>query len=177
MATYLCPHCESNQETFEYFEGTRLVVRCKVCGFPVEEDVVEKDHVTFQRTKLLFIDDDELLLGFFSNFATVHEFQPLIATDGPSGIALAKRERPDLILLDVMMPSVDGFEVCRRMRADPALKDTPIIILTAMEDPKLSVKGFKVGATLALRKPFEAKRMLDTIKTALALKPKPPTSS
>ncbi len=177
MAIYLCSHCGSNQETFEYFEGANLIVRCKACGYPVEEDAVEKDHVAFERTKVLFIDDDQLLLGFFSDFATVHDFQPLIAMDGPSGIALAKRERPDLILLDVMMPAVDGFEVCRQMRAEPTLKDIPIIIITAMEDPKLSVKGFKAGATLALRKPFEAKRMLDTIKTALALKPKPPTSS
>jgi CheY-like chemotaxis protein len=105
---------------------------------------VEKDRVAFHRTKLLFVVDDKLLLGFFSDLAAAHGFQPLIAAGGPSGIAMAKRERPDLILLDVMMPAVDGFEVCRQMRADPELKDTPIVIITAMEDPKLNVKGFAV---------------------------------
>jgi DNA-binding response OmpR family regulator len=69
---------------------------------------------------------------------------------------------------------MDGFEVCRRMRADPDLKGTPIIIVTAMEDPKLNVKGFQAGATLATKKPFDPKKLVDTIKTALALKAKPP---
>ena len=57
-----------------------------------------------------------------------------------------------------MMPHVDGFEVCRQMRADPDLEATPIIIITAMADPKLSVKGFKAGATLAMHKPLETQR-------------------
>jgi CheY-like chemotaxis protein len=74
-----------------------------------------------------------------------------------------------------MMPGMDGYEVCRRMRADPDLKETPIIIITAMTDPKLNVKGFQAGANLAIKKPFESKKLLDTIKTALALKIKPPT--
>ena len=174
---YFCPHCNANQQTFEHIEGAHLVVRCQICGYPVEEGVVEKDRVAFRRTKLLFVDDDKLLLGFFSDFALAHDFEPLIASDGPSGIEMAKRERPDLIVLDVVMPTMDGYEVCRQMRADPDLKDTPIIIVTAMSDPKLSVKGFKAGATLATPKTLDSKRFLDTIKTALALKPKPPTAS
>jgi DNA-binding response OmpR family regulator len=177
MTTYHCPHCKSNQETFEYFEGAHLVVRCQVCGYPVEEGVVDQGSVAFERTKLLFIDDDQLLLTFFADFAAAHDFQPLIAPDGVSGMALAKRQRPDLILLDVMMPTMDGYEVCRQMRGDPDLKDIPIIIITAMKDPKLSVKGFKAGATLAMEKTTDSRRFLDTIKTALALKPKPPTTS
>jgi DNA-binding response OmpR family regulator len=72
---------------------------------------------------------------------------------------------------------VDGFEVCRQMRADPDLQTTPIIIITAMADPKLSVKGFKAGATLATHKPLETQRVFDIITTALALKLKPPTAA
>jgi DNA-binding response OmpR family regulator len=177
MATYHCPHCNANQETFEYFEGGHLVVRCQVCGFPVEEGVVDQGRVAFRRAKLLFIDDDPLLRTFFADFARAHDFQPFIAADGASGMALAKQERPDLILLDVMMPTMDGYDVCRQMRADPAFKDVPIIIITAMKDPKLSVKGFRVGATLAMEKTTDSRRFLDTIKAALALKPKPPTAS
>jgi putative two-component system response regulator len=104
------------------------------------------------------------------------DLHPLVASDGAAGLALAKRERPDLILLDVMMPHVDSFEVCRQMRADPDLQTTPIII-TAMADPKLSVKGFKAGATLAMHKPLETQRVFDIITTALALKLKPPTAA
>jgi DNA-binding response OmpR family regulator len=173
--TYFCFHCNANQLTFEYYEGAHLKVRCQVCGYPVEEGVVQKEGVTFGRPKILCIDDDQLLLGLFTHALESYDFQVLTATDGPSGIEKAKKERPDLVVLDVMMPGMDGFEVCRRMRADPDLKGTPIIIVTAMEDPKLNVKGFQAGANLATRKPFEPKKLVDTIRTALALKAKPPT--
>ncbi len=168
--TYFCPQCDSNQPSFEYWEGERLKVRCQTCGYPVEEGVVDEGRVSFARPKVLCVDDDQLLLRLFRDTLVSHDFQALTATDGPSGIASAKQERPDLILLDVMMPGMDGFDVCRRMRADPDLKDIPIIIVTAMLDPKLNVKGFQAGATLAMRKPFDSAQLIATIKTALALK-------
>jgi DNA-binding response OmpR family regulator len=174
--TYFCSHCDANQLTFEYYEGSRLKVRCQVCGYPVEEGVVQKEGVTFGRPKILCIDDDQLLLGLFTSALENYDFQVITATDGPSGIEKAKKERPDLILVDVMMPGMDGYEVCRRMRADFDLKATPIIVITAMTDPKLNVKGFQAGANLAIKKPFDPKKLVDTIKTALALKTKPPTT-
>ena len=174
--TYFCSHCNANQQTFEYYEGNYLKVRCQVCGYPVEEGIVQKEGVTFGRPKILCIDDDQLLLGLFTSALESYDFKILTATDGPSGIEKAKKERPDLILLDVMMPGMDGYEVCRRMRADPDLKETPIIIITALTDPKLNVKGFQAGANLAIRKPFDPKKLAATIKIALALKTKPPTA-
>jgi len=134
--------------------------------------VVDKDNVVFGKPKVLCIDDDKLLLGLVKHTLEGAEFEALIAADGPLGIAMAKKERPTLILLDVMMPEMDGFEVCRRMRADPILKDIPIIIVTAMVDPKLNVKGFQAGATLAIQKPYDPRKLIATIKTALALKAK-----
>jgi DNA-binding response OmpR family regulator len=174
--TYFCPHCGENQLTFEYYEGNRLKVRCQVCGYPVEEGIVQKEGITFGRPKVLFIDDDELLLGSFETVLGYHDCQAITATNGPSGIEKAKKEHPDLILLDVMMPGMDGYEVCRRMRADPDINQIPIIIITAMTDLKLNVKGFQAGANLAIRKPFDPKKLVDTIKTALALKAKPPSA-
>jgi CheY-like chemotaxis protein len=174
-ATYFCPHCQSNQPTMESFEGRHLTVRCETCGYPVEEAIVEKDNVSYLRQKILLIDDDNLILKLFSEVLAAHEFVPITATDGPSGLDMAKREYPDLILLDIMMPGLDGYEVCQQMRADPELRETPIIIITAMQDPKLRVKAFKAGATLALQKPLDPQRLINTIKTALALKFKPPT--
>ena len=173
--TYYCPHCLANQMTFEYYEGKKLMVRCQVCGYPIDEGVVQKGEITFGRPKILCIDDDLLLLGLFTEALERQNFQVVTAADGPSGLEKAKKERPDLVLLDVMMPGMDGFEVCRRMRADPDLKDIPVIIATAMEDPKLNIKGFQAGANLATRKPFDPKKLVDTIKTALALKSKPPS--
>jgi DNA-binding response OmpR family regulator/DNA-directed RNA polymerase subunit RPC12/RpoP len=173
---YFCPHCNRNHPTFEHYEEARLVVRCQRCGFPVEEGLVEQGGVAFQRTKILVVDDDGVLLASLSSLLAAHGFQPLTATDGPSGMEVAKRERPELILLDILMPGLDGLEACRRLRTDAHLKEVPIIIMTAMEDPKLNVKAFKAGATLALQKPLEPRRLIGTVKTALALKPMAPTT-
>jgi putative two-component system response regulator len=169
-ATYYCPHCGSNQPSYEYWEQGELKARCLTCGYPISEAAIGGTSAPGARSKVLCIDDDRLLLGLFVNLLEDSEFEALVAADGPSGIALAQRERPAIILLDVMMPGIDGFEVCRQMRADPVLRETPIIILTAMVDPKLNVKGFQAGATLAMQKPFEPQKLLSTIKTALALK-------
>ena len=171
---YFCPHCSSNHPTFEHYEGARLVVRCQRCGFPVEEGIVSEGGVAFQRTKVLCIDDDIVLLAQLSDILAAHDFLPLTATDGPSGMDTAQRERPALILLDICMPGLDGFEACRRLRTLARIKDAPIIIMTAVEDPKLNVKAFKAGATLALHKPLEPQQLIGTVKTALALKPLAP---
>lgn len=172
--TIFCPYCNSTQPRYEYREGGRVKFRCQSCGCPVEAGALdtEKQAGIFDRAKILCVDDDRLLLALFSDALEAYAYQPLTAIDGPSGIELAKKERPDLIILDVMMPKMSGFEVCRKMRADPDLKDTPIIILTAMHDPNLNIKGFEAGANLAMRKPFGPKELINTIKTALALKPK-----
>jgi DNA-binding response OmpR family regulator len=156
--------------------GKERKARCRVCGYPVEEKVAEKAADAWEdssvRPKVLCIDDDQLLLSLVHDLLKDNNFEPLTATDGVSGIEIAKREQPALILLDVMLPGMDGFQVCRQMRADPTLKDTPIIIVTAMTDPKLSAKGFQAGATLATTKPYETSKLINTIKTALALKAK-----
>jgi CheY-like chemotaxis protein len=171
---FYCAHCKSNQEILEYFDDTRAFSRCRVCGYPVETEAPGAGAAASPRTKLLLIDDDKLLLRFFWDFADQHQFQPLIAADGAFGIALAKEERPDVILLDVVMPHMDGYEVCRQMRADPDLKDTPIIIVTATTDPDLTLKSLQAGATLAMEKTVDADRLLHAINTARALKRKPP---
>jgi DNA-binding response OmpR family regulator len=165
------------QPTFEFWEGERLRVRCQVCGYPIDAgtiDPVDDSTILFARRKILFIDDDKLLLTLFSNVLRDHDLRPITATDGASGIAIAKKEKPDLILLDIMMPDMDGFEVCRRIRAEPDLQGVPLIILTATADPKLNIKAFKAGADLAVSKSSDIKKLIDTIRTALALKTKPP---
>lgn len=93
----------------------------------------------------------------------------LVAKNGETALNIARKIKPDLVLLDIMMPGIDGFEVCRRLRADPALKHIPVIILTAMADPKLNAQAFKAGANLALRKPAEAATILRTLQAAVAL--------
>ncbi len=170
---YFCPHCNAQRETFDYLDDTHFFSHCRLCGYPVEKEAVALGGVTLHRRKLLFIDDDKLLLRLFADFAAEHDLEPLVAADGPSGIALAKRERPDLILLDVVMPGMDGYEVCRQIRADPAFKNVPIILITATRDPALTLKGLRAGATLAMEKTADSQRLLYTIQMALSLTQRP----
>jgi DNA-binding response OmpR family regulator len=176
MTTSLRPHCNQAEVAREYFDGTPDVVRCESCGLPTENPD-EQPATPALHAKLLFIDDDQMLLGLSRIFAEMHGFQFFSATDGLSGIALAKQERPDLIILDVMMPGIDGFEVCRRMREEPELKDIPILIFTALRDPTITAQGMKAGATLTMTKLLEPPKFLATINTLLTLRSHPPTAS
>jgi two-component system cell cycle response regulator len=87
---------------------------------------------------------------------------------------LAKAKHPDVILVDVMMPKMSGFEVCQHLRADPKFRGTPIIIITAMTDSGLKAKGLAAGANLAIPKPFNPTQIILLIKKALELKAKGP---
>ncbi len=175
--SHFCQYCQSTQPMYEYEERGRKKSRCQTCGLPLDapslvEGKLAAESSPLTRPKILLIDDDQLLLSLLTKALEDENYEPLTATTGYGGIELAKKERPDLILLDVMMPGMSGFEVCRRLRSDPSSKDTPIIIITAVHDPHLNVKGFKAGATLAMRKPFGTEELIDTIRTALALKAK-----
>jgi DNA-binding response OmpR family regulator len=94
-------------------------------------------------------------------------YEVLFATDGAAGIALAKQTPPDLILLDVIMPEMHGFEVCQQLRRIPGLQETPIILLTAIGDNSVGVGGHRAGATTIIRKPFGVEYILKTITDLL----------
>ena len=167
--TFFCPFCVSSQQKQEYEEDGVRKVRCASCGCPAETGPVETKESLFERPKVLCIDDDRLLLGLFRDTLESNGFEPLTASDGPSGIEMARQERPDVILLDVMMPKMSGFEVCRRLRADPGLAATPIIIMTAMMDPSLKEKGTEAGADLAIPKPFNPMQIVAMLDKAISL--------
>ena len=107
-----------------------------------------------QRPRILAIDDTPTNLQVL-NAALAAEFQVQIATSGAVGLDLAKQSPPDLILLDVMMPEMDGFEVCRRLKADPALMNVPVIFVTATSDSDAEVNGLALGAADYLSKPIK----------------------
>ncbi len=171
-STFFCPYCCATQERYEYMEDGRRKFRCASCGTPAEFAEL-KEESAFDRAKVLCIDDDRLLLGLVKDAIEAHGYEALTASDGPSGIALAKEQQPDIILVDVMMPKMSGYEVCQRLRADPSLKRTPIVIMTAMTDPMLKTKGLEAGANLAIPKPFNPTQIIALIKKALELKGKP----
>ncbi|MEE9586946.1 MAG: response regulator, partial [Hyphomicrobiaceae bacterium] len=98
------------------------------------------------------------------------QYKTKVATNGEKALALATAaEKPDLILLDVMMPGMDGYEVCRRLKADPATAEIPVIFLTAKTDSIDEEKGFEVGAVDYIHKPFSGPIVLARVRTQLAL--------
>jgi len=172
--TVFCPHCRSMQPLGEYQEGDQPALWCQTCGTPIEGAPGARRAAPPRPSTILCIDDDQIVLSVYSDALERHGFRTLVASDGPAGIALAKQERPDLILLDVMLPGMGGFEICRRLRAEPGLRDTPIILLTASTDPDLDSKGREAGATSTLRKPFGPATIVSTVEQVLGRKAAPP---
>ena len=117
--------------------------------------------------KILIVEDEpDLLEAVF--FALKKEgMRPLKAADGESGLRLAKEESPDLVLLDLMLPGVDGLEVCRRLRGDEATAQIPIVMVTAKAEETDAVIGLGVGADDYLKKPFGLKELVARVKAVL----------
>jgi DNA-binding response OmpR family regulator len=104
---------------------------------------------------ILVVDDDLTNLRVIFDHLTDSGFKILVAQDGESALERARYARPDLILLDVMMPKVDGFETCRRLKADEALQDIPVIFMTALTESHDKVKGFRLGVVDYITKPLQ----------------------
>ena len=119
--------------------------------------------------RLLVVDDQPAnIQALYQTFAADH--QVLMATSGAQALALCASQQPDLVLLDVVMPGMDGFEVCRRMRADEALRDIPVIFVTAHNDEAAETLGLELGAVDFISKPINPKIVRARVKTHLTLK-------
>ena len=175
MTTQYCPHCRAKRAALELLSQGQPELRCAVCGFPFEAGELPAPEAPSRGDKILCIDDDPVILQLLSFTLKAGGFAPIAAPDGPTGLALAAAEIPRVILVDIMMPDMDGFAVCRRLKADPRTAPIPLIILTAQADPKLNAKAFQAGADLALTKPFQPDQLIATLRAALALKQRRPS--
>lgn len=115
--------------------------------------------------QLLVVDDEDNLRSMLGAALRHHGYQVAMATDGTEALAALGETRPDLVVLDVMMPGLDGFEVCRRMRADGNL--TPVLFLTARDNTDDKVRGLKLGADDYLEKPFSLEELIARIEAIL----------
>lgn len=116
------------------------------------------------KTKVLLIEDDRALADILTYNLRQAGYDVLHASDGQDGLAQAQLKTPELILLDLMLPVVDGLEVCRRLRADPVTRDTLILMLTAKAEESDELIGFTMGADDYVSKPFSVKILLQRIK-------------
>jgi diguanylate cyclase (GGDEF)-like protein len=122
-----------------------------------------------RRPRLLVVDDQRInVQALYQAFAADH--QVLVATSGEQALALCLSKLPDLVLLDVVMPEMDGHEVCRRLKADPATRDIPIIFVTAHNDEAAETLGLTLGAVDFISKPINPNIVRARVKTHLTLK-------
>jgi signal transduction histidine kinase len=119
---------------------------------------------------ILVVDDTPTNLEVLFETLTEAGFEVSVATGGESALNQVAYAPPDLILLDVMMPGIDGFETCRRFQANPKTRDIPIIFMTALSDPTEKVKGLSLGAVDYVTKPFQQEEVLARIKIHLKLR-------
>ncbi len=127
-------------------------------------------------SKILIIDDDKAIVELVKVNLEIQGHQVLSANDALTGIAIAQQDTPDLIILDLMMPGVDGFTTCQRIRAQENTKEIPILMLTALSRTDDKVSGFNAGADDYLTKPFELPELYVRVRALLRRSGKAPTA-
>ena len=121
------------------------------------------------RPRLLVVDDQRANIhALYQAFAA--DYKMSMATSGEQALAICRSQLPDLVLLDVVMPGMDGFEVCERLKADDATKDIPVIFVTAHNDEEAETRGLDVGATDFISKPINPRVVRARVKTHLTMK-------
>ena len=119
---------------------------------------------------ILIVDDNPSNLDILQARLTANNYETITAKDGEAGLAMAREKQPDLILLDIMMPKMDGIEVCRRLKSDPALPFMPIVMVTAKADSKDVVAGLEAGGDDYLTKPVDHSALIARVKSMLRIK-------
>jgi two-component system alkaline phosphatase synthesis response regulator PhoP len=117
--------------------------------------------------RILVVDDDPQILRLLQAYLGQAEFSVLTANDGESAWQLIRRERPDLVVLDLMLPGRDGWDITRRVRADEQLANMPIVLLTARVDDRDKIEGFELGADDYITKPFNAPEVVARVRAVL----------
>ena len=121
-----------------------------------------------EKKKILIIDDEQDLVDFVKIRLETNGYQVVSAYNGEEGIVTCVRENPDLVLLDILIPKIDGFKVCQALKKDPSTAGIPIIMLTAKDRTEDIKSAKEVGADGYIIKPFDSATMLLSIKDQLA---------
>ncbi len=142
-------------ETTPVLEAPPLIKGTPVAGLP---------------TSVLVVDDDPRNIELLTHMLEAQGFKVASAEDSEEGLALARATAPDAILLDVLMPRMDGFEVCRRLKADQATLYIPVVLITALRGAKERIRGVEVGADEFISKPFDSIELITRVKSLVRIK-------
>jgi two-component system alkaline phosphatase synthesis response regulator PhoP len=135
--------------------------------FPNPQSAVEQDPQGTDTLTILVVDDEDDLLSLLDYNLQQEGFDVLLARDGVEGLEAAREHMPDLIVLDIMMPKMDGIEMCRRLRQDAHLRTIPVMMLTARTEEEDQVEGLDVGADIYLGKPVSVSVIVSQSKALL----------
>ncbi len=116
----------------------------------------------------LIVEDHPEQADLVARILRLREYEPILAENGEIGLRLARERIPDVMLLDLMLPDINGFDVCRRLRTDPATRLIPVVMLTALNDVQHRVHGFRVGANAYVTKPYGVDDLFEAISAARA---------
>ena len=119
---------------------------------------------------ILVVDDDEQNVRLIARLLTLDGHEVHVARDSASALLALERRRPDVILLDVLLPGIDGFELCRRIKDDPATRLTPVVMITGLQAREHRIAGINAGADEFLSKPFDAEELRARVRALLRLK-------
>ncbi|OGV55209.1 MAG: hypothetical protein A2017_09285 [Lentisphaerae bacterium GWF2_44_16] len=134
-------------------------------------DPEEKKEMHFKPpAKLIVIDDSPLNISFVTNSFASSEYMVMSAKSGAEGIEMIKNDKPELVLLDIMMPELNGYEVAEILKNDPSTRDIPIIFITALDAIKDKLKAFEAGAVDFVTKPFNHKELIARVRTNIELR-------
>jgi CheY-like chemotaxis protein len=115
--------------------------------------------------KILIVEDDELMLRMYQKLLAYVGFEILVAKDGEEGLKLAQQEKPTLVVLDIMMPKVNGLDVLRTLKEDPKTKDIPVVLLTNISDDAVLTDAFRLGATgYLIKSQIANSELIDEVK-------------
>jgi two-component system, sensor histidine kinase and response regulator len=129
-----------------------------------------KPKTSSWKPRILVVDDLPDNLRLLVSLLSAHGYTVLPAMDGPTALEVARADLPDLILLDIMMPNMDGYEVCAELKSDPATQDIPVLFISALDATADKVKSFNVGGIDYVTKPFQSQEVLARVKTHLTIR-------
>jgi len=165
---FLCFHQEKFDKAIVFFEKVLAVNETDFAAQIYLNHCQKILSRVPQTPRILIVDDTPFSAVVLSHLLTNNNFEVSTVQSGENALNMVKHNRPHLILLDVMMPGgIDGYETCRRLKAEPQTRDIPIILMSSLTDTVDKVKGFKAGAVDYVTKPFQYEEILARIKTHL----------
>lgn len=130
--------------------------------------MIQRKGFAMAKNKILIVEDEESLLKLESILLSSKGYNVTGVMDGRAALEEVRLNRPDLVILDIMLPEMDGFEVCRQIKENPDTRHIPVVMLTAKKNSQDFARGQQVGSDAYITKPFKSSKVLDTIQELLS---------